>query len=247
MSNEVLIELSNISAGYIFGQTVLQDIYMKVNKGEIVLLIGSNGSGKSTLLKAIFNMVKIIKGDIIYKHKIINRIKPEATTKLDIAFVMQGRRVFTKMTVLENLEMGCFRENKRCREKKYEEVFELFPFIHNRKYDLAGELSGGEQQMLAIARGIVSSPTLLLLDEPSLGLSPKALDEVFERIEKINQAGVSILMAEQNIKKSLSISHRAYILEIGKIVYHSNCDILLQNNDIMKKMYFGTRESINHE
>ncbi|RLE51214.1 MAG: ABC transporter ATP-binding protein [Candidatus Methanomethylicota archaeon] len=217
----------------------LWDVSLKVEKGEILALVGSNGAGKTTTLNTISGILKPRSGKIEFMGKRIDGMPPHKIVELGIAQVPEGRQLFPEMTVLENLEMGAY--TKRAREKFYdtlEWVYQLFPILKERKNQLAGTLSGGEQQMLAIARALMSRPQLLMLDEPSLGLAPKLVLLVFEMIHKINEEGVTILLVEQNVRHALSIAHRGYVIETGKIVLEGSGQELLEN-EYVKKAFLG--------
>ncbi len=212
----------------------LQGLSFNLQEGEIVTLIGANGAGKSTLLNAISGLLKLTEGTIEYMEEEISHISPQEIVGRGVIHVPEGRKIFPKMSVYENLEMGAYSiNNKSETEKKIEEMMERFPIIKKRKNQLGGTLSGGEQQMLAIARGLMASPKLMLLDEPSMGLSPVLVEQVFDLIEDINQHGTSILLVEQNAQMALSIADRAYVLETGKIVLEGKALDLLKNKMVI--------------
>lgn len=214
-----ILEVKNLSV-YYGTVRALEDVSFFVNKGEIVAMVGPNGAGKSTALKAICGLVKINKGEIRFQNEDIRGFSPDILVKKGLCLVPEGRRIFTSMTVFENLEMGGFTvasgQNSIIKER-IEKVLELFPILKERKNQKAGTLSSGEQQMLAIGRALMLEPLLLLLDEPSLGLSPNYVEIVFEKLKEINKDGTSILLVEQNIQKALEICHRGYIFELGSI------------------------------
>jgi len=217
----------------------LRDVNIKIEKGEIVTLIGSNGAGKSTILRTISAIVKPISGDILYNGETIQSFLAPNIVKLGISHSPEGRRVFSTMTVMENLELGAYtRKDKKQIKEDFDYVFSLFPILHERKYQLAGTLSGGEQQMLAMARALLSRPKLLLLDEPSLGLAPLIVNDIFSIIKDINESGTTILLVEQNANKALQIADRAYIIQNGNIVIEGSANDLLNDNRI-KKSYLG--------
>ncbi|MFZ7133939.1 MAG: ABC transporter ATP-binding protein [Eubacteriales bacterium] len=218
----------------------IKGITFNVEEGEIVSLIGANGAGKTTILKTISKLLKPTKGSITFKGSDISDVQPHQMIQLGMAHAPEGRRIFSSMTVQENLEMGAFsrKDNKEEFNEDIEEVFTRFPRLKERRKQQAGTLSGGEQQMLAIGRALMSRPQLLLMDEPSMGLAPILVDEIFKIIEKINKAGTTILLVEQNANRALHISNRAYVLETGKIVMEGNSKALLKNDDI-KKAYLG--------
>ncbi len=218
---------------------VLWDLDLEVNEGEIVTVVGSNGAGKSTTLKNISRLVMPTSGTITFNGSDLGKLEPHDVVELGIVQVPEGRRIFPELTVLENLRMGSFIKNARKdREANRERVFTLFPRLKERQKQLGGTMSGGEQQMLAIARGLMANPRLLLLDEPSLGLSPLLVKSIFGIISEINRQGVSILLVEQNVKQSLRIAHRAYVLETGRIVL-SGIGPELLNDAHVKKAFLG--------
>ncbi|WP_083479701.1 ABC transporter ATP-binding protein [Oxobacter pfennigii] len=217
----------------------LKDVSFEVNEAEIVTLIGSNGAGKTTTLNTISSILKPAKGEIVFNGQTISRIAPHIVAKGGIAHVPEGRKIFPKMTVEENLEMGAFRFNDNNKIKKnMDYVFELFPRLLERKKQKGGTLSGGEQQMLAMGRALMSEPTLLLLDEPSMGLAPLLVELIFESIKRLNSEGITILLVEQNAHKALKIAHRGYVLQTGSIVLTGTGAELLQN-EMVKEAYLG--------
>jgi branched-chain amino acid transport system ATP-binding protein len=217
---------------------ILHGIDLEVKPVEIVAIIGPNGSGKSTLLKSIFNLCEIYSGKIIFKDKDITKLPTHYLIQEGICYVPQGRQVFSTLTVRENLEMGCFiLEDHELFKRNLADVYNKFPVLKKRENDLALNLSGGEQQMLAIARALIQDPELLLLDEPSLGLAPKIRKEIFEKIVEINNEGVSIIIVEQNAKQAVEIAHRTYVLENGRIVLEGGKEIL--KDERIKSIYFG--------
>ncbi len=239
----MLLEVRNLTVYYGAVQA-LNNIFLKIDKGEIVAMIGPNGAGKSTALKAICGLLKetggeIKKGDIIFEGKSIKGLPPYELAKMGISLVPEGRRIFPTMTVLENLEMGGYlNQDIKKNQEALEKIFEIFPVLKERKNQKAGTLSGGEQQMLAIGRSLMLQPKLLLLDEPSLGLSPNYVEDVFEKIKEINKAGVSILLVEQNARMALEYAHRAYVFKIGKIFLEGEGKQLLEN-EVIKKSFLG--------
>lgn len=217
----------------------LFSVSLEVKKGEIVTLIGANGAGKSTLLKTISGLIRPRSGTILFEDIDITKKSSMEIVKLGISHVPEGRRVFPEMTVLENLELGAFlRKDKQAIKKDLELVFERFPRLYERKNQLAGTLSGGEQQMLAIGRSLMSRPKLLLLDEPSMGLAPILVTEIFKIIKEINSQGTTILLIEQNANMALSIADRAYVIETGRIVLTGNAKDVASNPEV-KKAYLG--------
>lgn len=233
-----MLEIKRVNAGY-GDLEVLYDISMEVKEGEVVSLVGSNGAGKTTLLRIISGLKSISSGEVLWYGKdIVNQPAYERPT-IGIAHIPQGRGVLATLSVKENLMMGAYvKSAKPKRKEKMEEIYGLFPILKDRMNQVAGTLSGGQQQMLAIGRALMMEPKLLILDEPSLGLAPIVVDEVFEIIKNIRTKGVSILIIEQNLLQSLSISDRGYVLETGRIVIKGPAQDLLKNPDI-KKAYLG--------
>jgi branched-chain amino acid transport system ATP-binding protein len=218
---------------------VLWDVGVTVNEGEIVTLVGSNGAGKSTTLKNISRLVKWSGGSVVFNGEDLAKLEPHEVVERGIIHVPEGRRIFPEMTVLENLRMGSYTKSCRPdREKNIDRAFSLFPRLKERQKQLGGTLSGGEQQMLAIGRGLMANPKLLLLDEPSLGLSPLLVKNIFQIIAEINRQGVTILLIEQNVNQALRIAHRAYVLETGRVVLTGTGEELL-TNDHVKKAFLG--------
>ena len=216
----------------------LHDVSFHVNEGEVVALIGANGAGKTTILHTVSGLLASKSGSVIFEGKDITKKPGHSIVKLGMGHVPEGRRVFPGLTVAENLRMGAFTRPKSEISSSLEEVYEWFPRLDERKNQPAGTLSGGEQQMLAMGRAMMSKPRILLLDEPSMGLSPLFVGEVFKIIEKVSAAGTTVLLVEQNAKKALSIANRAYVLETGKIIKEgAACDLL--NDDAIKKAYLG--------
>ena len=218
---------------------VLWGIDIDIDEGEIVTLVGANGAGKSTTLKNVSRLVQWKSGAIMFRGEDLSRLEPHEVVDRGVIQVPEGRRIFPEMTVMENLRMGSFpRSTRPDREKNIERNFALFPRLKEREKQLGGTLSGGEQQMLAIARGLMANPRLLLLDEPSLGLSPLLVKNIFGIISEINKQGVTILLVEQNVYQSLRIAHRAYVLETGRVVLSGTGEALL-NDEHVKKAFLG--------
>ena len=218
---------------------VLWDIDLEVNQGEIITVVGSNGAGKSTTLKNVSRLVKPTSGGLTFNGQDLTRLEPHEVVELGIVQVPEGRKIFPEMTVRENLRMGSYIKSARGdREANIDRVFSLFPRLKEREKQLGGTMSGGEQQMLAIGRGLMANPKLLLLDEPSLGLAPLFVKFIFDIITEINKQGVTILLVEQNVYQSLRISHRAYVLETGRVVLSGTGEALL-NDDHVKKAFLG--------
>lgn len=232
-----MLKIENLHAGY-EKLEVLKDVSLKIGEKEIVALIGPNGAGKSTVIKSIFNIAKVLQGKIFFKNKKITRLGTHKLMKLGISYVSQGRINFTNLTVQENLEIGCdMISNKEVVEKNLENVYSKFPILKQKKNKLAFTLSGGQQQMLALGRALMQSPSLLLLDEPSLGLSPILQKELFKTIEDLRDDGISILIVEQNAKKAIEIADKTYVLEDGKIVLKGGKDIVKHKK--IKSVYLG--------
>ncbi|CEH28123.1 amino acid ABC transporter ATPase [Aneurinibacillus migulanus] len=217
----------------------LKGVSLEIHQGEIVTLIGANGAGKSTLLKAISGLLKPKQGSITYMDQSIGGKAAQAIVKQGISHVPEGRRVFANMTVEENLELGAFlRKDKDGIRQDFERVYELFPRLLERRKQLSGTLSGGEQQMLAMGRALMARPKLLLLDEPSMGLAPLLVKTIFRIIEEINQTGTTILLVEQNANMALSIANRAYVIETGRVVLSGTASELNESDQI-KMAYLG--------
>ncbi|MFU0826245.1 MAG: ATP-binding cassette domain-containing protein [Lachnoclostridium sp.] len=217
----------------------IKGISFEVNEGEIIALIGANGAGKTTTLHTITGLVSAKSGSIEFEGHDLTKIPAHKIVSLGIAHVPEGRRIFAELTVLENLKMGAYtRSDKNEIEETIKKVYARFPRLEERKNQIAGTLSGGEQQMLAIGRALMSHPRIILMDEPSMGLSPIFVSEIFDIIKEINNSGTTVLLVEQNAKKALSIANRAYVLETGKIVLEGDAKELM-NNDSVKKAYLG--------
>jgi branched-chain amino acid transport system ATP-binding protein len=218
---------------------VLWGLSLEVKQGEIVTVLGANGAGKSTTLKNVSRLVRPSAGSITFEGKDLVKLESHQVVELGVVQVPEGRRIFPEMTVLENLRMGSFIKSTRPdRQRNIERAFTLFPRLAERQKQLGGTLSGGEQQMLAIGRGLMTNPRLMLLDEPSLGLSPLFVKNIFEIIKEINKQGTTILLVEQNVFQSLRISHRAYVLETGRVVLSGTGEELLGNEHV-KKAFLG--------
>jgi len=218
---------------------VLKDVSFEINPGEIVGLIGTNGAGKSTFLKTISGLVRPTQGRITFMNQEVQGIAPEKIVHAGIAHVPEGRHVFARQTVMTNLQIGAFiRKDTDEINKDIERYFKIFPILGERRNQPAGTLSGGEQQMLAIARGLMARPKLLLLDEPSMGLAPFLVNEIFRIIGQLHEQGIAIVLVEQNVKKALKITRRAYVMELGKILYHGDSKDLMAD-DRVRKCYLG--------
>ncbi|HBQ46373.1 MAG TPA: ABC transporter ATP-binding protein [Ruminococcaceae bacterium] len=217
----------------------LKGISFEVNEGEIVTLIGANGAGKTTTLHTISGLVKPRSGEITFCGHDLRNTDAHRIIRLGLAQVPEGRRIFSQMTVQENLEMGAFiRKDRDKIARDFERVYERLPRLKERRRQVAGTLSGGEQQMLAIGRALMSNPKMLLLDEPSMGLSPLLVNEIFETIQQVNRSGVTVLLVEQNAKKALEVAGRAYVLETGSIVMQGDADTLAGNEQV-RRAYLG--------
>ena len=233
-----MLEIKDIEVYYGVIQA-LKGISFEVNQGEVIALIGANGAGKTTTLQTITGLLQAKKGIITFEGKDITKTPAHNIVKLGIAHVPEGRRVFSNLTVYQNLRMGAYtRTDKNEIEESLKLVYERFPRLQERRNQMAGTLSGGEQQMLAMGRALMSKPKLIVMDEPSMGLSPIFVNEIFDIIQKVSAGGTTVLLVEQNAKKALSIADRAYVLETGKIVLSGKAEELL-NDDSVKKAYLG--------
>lgn len=217
----------------------IKGISFEVNEGEVIALIGANGAGKTTILHTITGLINAKKGSISYEGKELTKVPSHKIVSLGMAHVPEGRRVFAELTVLENLKLGAYtRKDSREIEESIQMAYKRFPRLEERKSQIAGTLSGGEQQMLAIGRALMSKPKIILMDEPSMGLSPLFVSEIFDIIREISASGTTVLLVEQNAKKALEIADRAYVLETGKIVLEGDAKELM-NDDSVKKAYLG--------
>ena len=233
-----MLKVENLKVNYGVIEAV-KGIDFEVNDGEIVALIGANGAGKTTTMHTISGLLKPSSGRILLNDEDISRLPAHKIVRMGVAQCPEGRRVFAQQTIMENLELGAYvRNDKEEIKEDLERVFELFPRLQERKDQLAGTLSGGEQQMLAMGRALMAKPKIMLLDEPSMGLSPLLVKEIFSIIKEINKNGTSILLVEQNAKMALSIANEAYVIETGKIVMSGTGEQLLNSEDI-KKAYLG--------
>ncbi|KAB2337305.1 ABC transporter ATP-binding protein [Cytobacillus depressus] len=227
-----MLQLRNVET-YYGGIQALKGIDVLVDKGEIVTLIGSNGAGKSTTLKSVSGLVKIQNGSIVYNETEVSNKPAHETTLLGIAHVPEGRRIFPKLSVKENLLMGAFSvKNKSVIDQRMEKVFRYFPKLKDRLEQKGGTMSGGEQQMLAIGRALMMEPNLLMLDEPSMGLAPIIVEQIFEIIKELNQEGITILLVEQNAFQALQIAHRGYVIQTGEIKLQGKGNELLNNEEV---------------
>ena len=233
-----MLELKDVNVSY-GAIHAIHDVSLTVNDGEIVSLIGANGAGKTTILHTITGLKKSAGGSIVYDGNDLTKIDPSKIITLGMAHVPEGRHIFPDMTVAENLEMGAYiRNDKEGIQKSTKEVFERFPRLKERRKQLAGTLSGGEQQMLAVGRALMSNPKIILMDEPSMGLSPLLVKEIFHIIQEVHKQGITVLLVEQNAKMALSIADRAYVLETGRISMSGDAKELL-NDEKVKKAYLG--------
>ncbi|MDF2614046.1 MAG: livF [Clostridia bacterium] len=233
-----MLKVDNIEV-YYGAIHAIKGVSFEVEKGQIVTLIGANGAGKTTIMHTVSGLIKPQTGTISFSGSDITHTRAHTIVEMGMAHVPEGRRVFAKMTVKENLEMGAYtRKNKADLDADFDMVYGRFPRLKERRKQLAGTMSGGEQQMLAIARALMSKPTLMLLDEPSMGLAPILVDEVFSIIKDINKSGTTILLVEQNAHKALNIADKAYVLETGKIVLSGDAKEML-NDEAVKKAYLG--------
>jgi branched-chain amino acid transport system ATP-binding protein len=233
-----MLELKDVHT-YYGNIHALKGISLTVEKSEIVTLIGANGAGKTTTLRTIIGLLKPRQGEIYLDGKELTRTKPHEIVYRGVAMVPEGRGIFARLTVDENLDLGAYsRKDKKGIQEDIERVFTLFPHLKDRRKQVAGTLSGGEQQMLAIGRGLMAHPRLFLLDEPSMGLAPILVDMIFETIQSINKEGVTVLLVEQNALMALSIAHRGYVLQTGQIVL-SDTAANLQQNEMVRKAYLG--------
>ena len=233
-----MLKVENINV-YYGAIHALKGISVEVKEGEIVTLIGANGAGKSTILRTISGLLRTKTGNVLFEGNSVAAMAPEEIVKKGISQVPEGRRIFANMSVEENLELGAYiRSDKPGIRKDIDKVFERFPRLGERRKQIAGTLSGGEQQMLAIGRGLMSHPRLLLLDEPSMGLAPLLVKEIFSIIKEINASGTTILLVEQNANMALSIAHQAYVLETGRITLSGSAKELMESEEV-RKAYLG--------
>lgn len=233
-----MLEVKDLEVYYGMIQAI-KGISFEVNEGEVIALIGANGAGKTTTLHTVTGLLHPKKGSVLFEGQDVTKIPAHKIVSFGMAHVPEGRRVFAQFTVLQNLKMGAYtRTDKNEIEETLQIVYKRFPRLEERKNQLAGTLSGGEQQMLAMGRALMSRPKIILMDEPSMGLSPILVNEIFDIIQSVSASGTTVLLVEQNAKKALSIADRAYVLETGKIVLDGNAKELM-NNDSIKKAYLG--------
>lgn len=233
-----LLEINNLEVYYGVIQA-LKGISFSVNEGEIIALIGANGAGKTTILHTVSGLIQASSGSIVYDGKDISKVPAHKIVNLKMAHVPEGRRVFSQMSVLENLRLGAYTRNDKAEiEEDLKNIYKRFPRLEERKHQMAGTLSGGEQQMLAMGRALMTKPKIILMDEPSMGLSPIYVSEIFDIIKSIHEMGTTVLLVEQNANKALSIADRAYVLETGNIVLSGDAKVLM-NDEQVKKAYLG--------
>lgn len=234
----MLLKVENICVHY--GRAMaLDNISMGVEEGSVVCIIGANGAGKSTIMRTISGLIPLTSGNILFDNEQINGLAVHDIVKMGLVHVPEGRRLFPYLTVLDNLSLGATLRKERERiEKDYKMVFDLFPVLESRREQKAGTLSGGEQQMLAIARGLMAAPRLLLLDEPSVGLAPMIVQKVGDVIKEINREGISVLLVEQNVPLALGVAQKGYALQVGRVVLEGSIDVL-RSNEALKRAYLG--------
>ncbi len=233
-----MLEVKDLKVYYGMIQAI-KGVSFHVNEGEVIALIGANGAGKTTILHTVSGLLSPKEGSVVFEGQDIVKIPGHKIVSMGMAHVPEGRRVFAQLTVLQNLKMGAYtRKDKEEINKTLKKVFEHFPRLEERQHQIAGTLSGGEQQMLAMGRALMSHPKIILMDEPSMGLSPIFVNEIFEIIKEVSKSGTTVLLVEQNAKKALSIADRAYVLETGNIVLEGKASDLL-NDDSIKKAYLG--------
>ena len=233
-----MLSVNNLQVHYGMIQAI-KDVSFEVNEGEVIALIGANGAGKTTILHTVSGLLQPTKGSVIFEGQDITKVPAHKIVSLGMAHVPEGRRVFAQLTVLENLKLGAYtRKDKNEMEETLKMIYKRFPRLEERKNQIAGTLSGGEQQMLAMGRALMSHPKIILMDEPSMGLSPIFVEEVFKIIRDISAEGVTVLLVEQNAKKALNITDRAYVLETGNIILQGDAKKLM-NDESVKKAYLG--------
>ncbi|MGN1146829.1 MAG: ABC transporter ATP-binding protein [Lachnospiraceae bacterium] len=233
-----MLEIKDLQVYYGMIQAI-KGVSFEVNQGEVIALIGANGAGKTTILHTITGLLSPKSGSVVFEGKDITKVSGHKIVSMGMAHVPEGRRVFANLTVLQNLKLGAYtRKDKQEIADTLQMVYQRFPRLEERKNQIAGTLSGGEQQMLAMGRALMSHPKIILMDEPSMGLSPIFVNEIFDIIKEVSKSGTTVLLVEQNAKKALSIADRAYVLETGKIVLEGRADALM-NDDSVKKAYLG--------
>ena len=232
-----MISIRNLDAGY-GSVSVLRDVSMEIGEGEIVAVLGSNGVGKTTLNNTLSGLIRPSAGEVTFEGSVISGLPPAEIVERGLIHVPEGRKLFPNLSVRDNLELGSYKRGRANRSENLDKVLEVFPKLSERIEQLAGTLSGGEQQMVAIGRGLMSEPKVLLLDEPSLGLSPLLVEQMFALIKQINDTGLSLILVEQNVIQSLSIADRAYVIEEGSVTLSGSAAELCENSDL-KKSYLG--------
>ncbi|WP_087719402.1 ABC transporter ATP-binding protein [Salinicola salarius] len=233
-----MLRMNNVSSGY-GATTILHDVSLEVKKGEVVTIVGGNGAGKTTTLRTLSGLIDTSAGSITFKDEDITHLPAHQVVNRGITLIPEARQLFPEMTVLENIQMGAYRPAAKSRyEQRLEEVLALFPRVKERLHQQAESLSGGEQQMVAIARGMMACPELLIFDEPSLGLAPIVVSQVFDVVKKIAESGTTVLIVEQNVQQTLKVADRAYVIENGRIVMDGQAQELM-GNDHIRKAYLG--------
>jgi len=238
MKPPAMLELEGVHAVYGKKIRALKGVSLTVNAGEVVALIGNNGAGKTTIMKTVAGLLQPEKGTVKFQGRDLPGLPPDQIMRMGLSLVPEGRRIFPRLSVMENLEMGAYSRREKDLSREYDHVFHLFPVLGKRRSQFGGTLSGGEQQMLAMGRALMAAPKLLMLDEPSMGLAPVVVDKIFEIIELINKEGVTVFLVEQNAKRALRASTRAYVLETGEIVASSDSAALMKDPAV-QKAYLG--------
>ena len=238
MKPPAMLELDSVHAVYGKKIRALKGVSLTVNAGEVVALIGNNGAGKTTIMKTVAGLLQPEKGSVRFQGRDLPGLPPDQIMRMGLSLVPEGRRIFPRLSVMENLEMGAYSRREKDLSREYDHVFHLFPVLGKRRSQFGGTLSGGEQQMLAMGRALMSAPKLLMLDEPSMGLAPVVVDKIFEIIELINKEGVTVFLVEQNAKRALRASTRAYVLETGEIVAAAASSALMKDPAV-QKAYLG--------
>ncbi len=238
MKPPAMLELDGVHAVYGKKIRALKGVSLKVFAGEVVALIGNNGAGKTTIMKTVAGLLQPEKGAVKFQGRDLPGMPPDQIMRMGLSLVPEGRRIFPRLSVMENLEMGAYSRREKDLTREYDHVFHLFPVLGKRRSQFGGTLSGGEQQMLAMGRALMAAPKLLMLDEPSMGLAPVVVDKIFEIIELINKEGVTVFLVEQNAKRALRASSRAYVLETGEIVAASDSATLMKDPAV-QKAYLG--------
>jgi neutral amino acid transport system ATP-binding protein len=241
MTNSPILSVSDVYGGYVPEVNILQGVTLFVGRGELVAIIGANGAGKSTLARAVFGLMKINQGQILFNDREIGGMAPEQLVGLGMGYVPQVANVFPSLTISENLEMGAFINPQNVKKKK-QEIYDIFPVLARRQKQKAGTLSGGERQMLAMGRALMVSPQLIILDEPSAALSPILVKEIFDLIVRVNRQGTAILLVEQNARQALAIADRGYVMDSGKVAYTDTGKALLDNPKV-GELYLGFNRS----